>query len=103
LGGSAKSSGWDSSFYNNYKNFERNIANYAPFIELKIEISSTNNFSEKTNASIKGYSPLLNFSGTNNISSGKGIIIYNVPSDWNKLFVRFTLIVSYTINGTLTS
>lgn len=103
LGGSAKSSGWNSSFYNNYKNFERNITDYAPFIELKIEISSTNNFSEKTDASITGYSPLLNFSGTNNVSSGKGIIIYNVPSDWDKLFVRFTLIVSYTINGTLTS
>lgn len=103
LGGSSTSSGWNPDFYNNYRNFERQIDNYTPSITLKVEISSNDNFTEVKTNSITSNSSYLSFTGTTSISSGKGIEVNGVPTVWDKLFVRFTLTLSYTLNGYLVS
>ena len=46
LGGSAKSTGWDRAYYDNFPNFERTITNYTPKASLVIEIAPDQSFTK---------------------------------------------------------
>lgn len=101
LGGSAPSEEWNSNYYKNYPNFERpgSVAdsflpdNYTPTVKLKVEIAPNQDFSSNVisaGGSLTGNYPLLDFSPTSASASG---------FSGEKVYVRFTLSVSYGINS----
>ena len=100
LGGSAPSEGWNSNYYNNYPNFERPgsatgsflPSNYTPTVKLKIEIAPNQDFASNVISvgPFTGNSPLLSFPHTSASVSG---------FSGEKVYVRFTLSVSYGINS----
>jgi hypothetical protein len=47
LGGSAKESGWNIEYYNQYPNLERVLEGYEKDIYLLVELSSTPDFSRE--------------------------------------------------------
>lgn len=96
LGGSAKSSGWDRTYYDNFPNFERTITNYAPKASLVIEIAPDQSFTKDviTSSPIpytpSGSQKLADFTHTQTKLSG-------FAESHAKIFMRFTLTVSYTL------
>lgn len=94
LGGSAKSTGWDENFYNSYPNFERSITGYTPKVTLKVEISPDQTFSSTYVKSITqtGTSPFIDFTSTQAVITG-------FDESHAKIFMRFTLTVSYGLNS----
>ena len=114
LGGSAKSSGWDINYYKDYPNFERTISGYTPKASLVISISPNQSFTDKvfTSSPIE-FTPgsgqqLLDFSSTQVIFSSDSFI--KNSQSWNdfvefasgndKIFMKFTLTVSYGLQNT---
>lgn len=106
LGGSATKNGWTKSYYDNYPNFERSITNYKPKATLLIEIAPNQDF--KDGETISNKNNLIEFepqSGQKlyNFSSQQ-VKFNNFPESHAKIFMRFTLTVSYglkTSSGTL--
>lgn len=96
LGGSAKSSGWDRAYYDNFPNFERTITNYTPKASLVIEIAPDQSFTKDviTSSPIpytpSGSQKLADFTHTQTKLSG-------FAESHAKIFMRFTLTVSYTL------
>ena len=94
LGGSAKSSGWDKTYYNYCPNFERNIEGYTPKVTLQVEIAPDQSFTtDVISASPVTFTPgdskgLIDFTNTETKLSG-------FATSHAKIFMRFTLIVSY--------
>lgn len=102
LGGSAKSSGWDRNYYNNYPNFERNIAGYTPKASLIIEIAPDQSFTTNVITS----SPII-FEPTDNLGLADFISTQTRLSGFAeshpKIFMRFTLTVSYGLQNSSTN
>ena len=103
LGGSAKSSGWDRTYYDNFPNFERTITNYTPKASLVIEIAPDQSFtkdvitSSPINYTPSGSKKLADFTHTQTKLSG-------FAASHAKIFMRFTLTISYTlVSGTTTA
>lgn len=97
LGGSATADGWNSNYYSMYPNFERNIANYTRKAQLKIELAPSKNFDEGVITYLLSYVPgetdsLLSFSSVESSIQG-------FSAEYSKVFVRFTLAVSYGIDS----
>lgn len=96
LGGSAKSSGWDRTYYDNFPNFERTITSYTPKASLVIEIAPDQSFTKDviTSSPIpytpSGSQKLADFTHTQTKLSG-------FAESHAKIFMRFTLTVSYTL------
>lgn len=113
LGGSAKSSGWEVSYYNNYPNFERTISGYTPKANLVISISPDQSFNSKVfTSSPINFVPssgqqLLDFSSTSvvfssdnftkNSQSWKDFVEF--ASGNEKIFMKFVLTVSYGLQS----
>lgn len=101
LGGSAKSSGWDKTYYNYCPNFERNIEGYTPKVTLQVEIAPDQSFT----TDVISASPITFIPG-----SGKGLIDFThtetklsgFATSHAKIFMRFTLIVSYGLQDSST-
>ena len=99
LGGSATDI-WDKYYYNKYKNFERNFNDingqkYIPKIYLLVQISPTQSFGEvypEVPEYITGSSPLLDYTQTETL-------IKNFPSFESKIYMKFTLVVSYGLDS----
>lgn len=99
LGGSATEA-WDKYYYNKYKNFERdfndiNGQKYIPKIYLLVQASPTQNFNEvypEIPEYVAGSSPLLDYTSTETL-------IKNFPSFESKIYMRFTLIISYGLDN----
>lgn len=103
LGGSAKSTGWDRTYYDNFPNFERTITNYAPKASLVIEIAPDQSFTKDVITSspitytTSSSKKLADFTHTQTKLSG-------FAASHAKIFMRFTLTVSYTlVSGTTTA
>ena len=103
LGGSAKSSGWDRTYYDNFPNFERTITNYTPKASLVIEIAPDQSFTKDVITSspitytASSSKKLADFTNTQTKLSG-------FAASHAKIFMRFTLTVSYTlVSGTTTA
>lgn len=103
LGGSAKSTGWDRTYYNNFPNFERTITNYTPKASLVIEIAPDQSFTKDVITSspitytASSSKKLADFTHTQTKLSG-------FAASHAKIFMRFTLTVSYTlVSGTTTA
>lgn len=103
LGGSAKSSGWDRTYYDNFPNFERTITNYTPKASLVIEIAPDQSFTKDVITSspitytASSSKKLADFTHTQTKLSG-------FAASHAKIFMRFTLTVSYTlVSGTTTA
>lgn len=108
LGGSAKSSGWDLRYYEASPNFERTIPTtttttttypkYNPQAKLQIEIAADQSFTTgKVVADPIIFSPgedqgLINF-------THKGTTLSNFKTEHAKVFVRFTLTISYSLKS----
>lgn len=106
IGGSAPASGWNESFYNAYKNFERSISGYNKEIDVKVEFSDNPNF---TNAqvlvlptSMVGKN-LLDYTGHSPDGDGYSSVSFNTSGEVSKIYVRFTLYVSYTLQSSATA
>ena len=101
LGGSAKSSGWDRNYYNNYPNFERNITGYNPKASLVIEIAPDQNFSTNVITS----DPII-FEPTDNLGladfTDTQCKFSGFAESHAKIFMRFTLTVSYGLQDSST-
>ena len=101
LGGSAKSSGWDKTYYNYCPNFERNIEGYTPKVTLQVEIAPDQSFTtDVISASPVTFTPddgkgLIDFTNTETKLSG-------FATSHAKIFMRFTLIVSYGLQDSST-
>lgn len=103
LGGSAKSTGWDRAYYDNFPNFERTITNYTPKASLVIEIAPDQSFTKDVITSspitytASSSKKLADFTHTQTKLSG-------FAASHAKIFMRFTLTVSYTlVSGTTTA
>lgn len=103
LGGSAKSTGWDRTYYDNFPNFERIITNYTPKASLVIEIAPDQSFTKDVIVSspitytASSSKKLADFTHTQTKLSG-------FAASHAKIFMRFTLTVSYTlVSGTTTA
>lgn len=96
LGGSAKSTGWDRAYYDNFPNFERTITNYTPKASLVIEIAPDQSFTKDVITSspitytASSSKKLADFTHTQTKLSG-------FAASHAKIFMRFTLTVSYTL------
>ena len=113
LGGSAKSSGWEVSYYNNYPNFERTISGYTPQANLVISISPDQSFNSKVfTSSPINFVPgsgqqLLDFSSTSVVFSSDNFT--KNSQNWKdfvefargneKIFMKFVLTVSYGLQS----
>lgn len=101
LGGSAKSSGWDKTYYNYCPNFERNIEGYTPKVTLQVEIAPDQSFTtDVISASPVTFTPgdgkgLIDFTNTETKLSG-------FATSHAKIFMRFTLVVSYGLQDSST-
>lgn len=99
LGGSATAEGWDLDFYSKYPNFERNIEGYARKAQLKIELAPTQDFDSNTTTTILAtFVPdeeksLVNFKLLDSIATDQ------FSSNYSKIFMRFTLTVSYGLDS----
>lgn len=106
LGGSATKDGWTKSFYDSYPNFERSITNYTPKATLLIEIAPSQDF--KDDETISNRNNLIVFTPTSqqklyNFTSQQ-IRLTGFSESHAKIFVKFTLTVSYGLqssSGTL--
>lgn len=103
LGGSAKSTGWDRAYYDSFPNFERTITNYTPKASLVIEIAPDQSFTKDVITSspitytASSSKKLADFTHTQTKLSG-------FAASHAKIFMRFTLTVSYTlVSGTTTA
>lgn len=102
LGGSATNEGWRESYYKNFPNFERSITGYSPKASLLIEVAPNQDFNSN-----ETYSRTYDFVP----GSGQSLLdfklaeatISNVKTELTKIFMRFTLTVSYGLqnSGTL--
>ena len=113
LGGSAKSSGWEVNYYNNYPNFERTISGYTPQANLVISISPDQSFNSKVFTSspinfIPGNGQqLLGFSSTSVVFSSDNFTknsqnwkdFVEFASGNEKIFMKFVLTVSYGLQS----
>lgn len=106
LGGSATKNGWTKSYYDNYPNFERSITNYKPKATLLIEIAPSQDF--KADETISNKNNLIEFQPQSGQKlydfSSQQVKFNNFPESHAKIFMRFTLTVSYglkTSSGTL--
>lgn len=102
LGGSSPATGWDYNYYKDFKNFERSIKNYtyAPSATLKIEIGGDQQLSTgkqtQTITLVAGpQSGLYYYKDPNN-----QITFNNFTEE--KLFMKFTLTVSYGLKTSST-
>lgn len=101
LGGSAKSSGWDKTYYSYCPNFERTISGYTPKATLQVEIAPDQSFTtDVISASLVTFTPgdgegLINFTHTQTKLSG-------FATSHAKIFMRFTLVVSYGLQNSST-
>lgn len=101
LGGSAKSSGWDKTYYSYCPNFERTISGYTPQATLQVEIAPDQSFTtDVISASLVTFTPgdgegLVNFTHTQTKLSG-------FATSHAKIFMRFTLVVSYGLQNSST-
>lgn len=101
LGGSAKSSGWEKAYYANYPNFERTISGYTPEATLQIQIAPDQSFTtDVVSSDLITFSPtdgesLVDFTHTQTKLSG-------FASSHAKIFMRFTLTVSYGLQDNAT-
>lgn len=101
LGGSAKSSGWDKTYYSYCPNFERTISGYTPEATLQVEIAPDQSFTtDVISADLITFTPgdgegLVNFTHTESRLSG-------FATRHAKIFMRFTLVVSYGLQNSST-
>lgn len=101
LGGSAKSSGWDKTYYSYCPNFERTISGYTPEATLQVEIAPDQSFTtDVISADLITFTPgdgegLVNFTHTESRLSG-------FATRHAKIFMRFTLVVSYGLQDSST-
>lgn len=98
LGGSATINGWDEQFYNNYPNFDRSFDRYNRKAVLLVEIAPNQDFIENQVSSNKDNPIEFTPSGSNKLyefTNEAVSIQLNDNIDYTKMFIRFTLTVSY--------
>ena len=97
LGGSATTNGWDEDFYDDYPNFDRSFDGYNRKATLLVEIAPNQDFNEGQISSNKNN--LIEFTPSEDklyqFTSDTASIQLNNNVDYTKMFIRFTLTISY--------
>lgn len=101
LGGSATKNGWDIDFYDSYSNFERSINGYAPKASLVIEIAPNQDFKKEETISNASNPIVFTPDGNKKLYefTHKQTILSGFAESHAKIFMRFTLTVSYGLEN----
>lgn len=110
LGGSATKNGWTYGFYDSYPNFERSINGYSPKASLVIEIAPNQDFKKEETISNASNPEVFTPSSNQKLYefTHKQTRLSGFAESYAKIFMRFTLTVSYGLydnstNATISS
>lgn len=97
LGGSATKNGWDFDFYDSYPNFERSINGYTPKASLVIEIAPNQDFKKEETISNASNPEVFTPDSNKKLYefTHKQTSLSGFAESHAKIFMRFTLTVSY--------